>query len=78
MGIDKSDIRLVAHYALPASMEGYYQETGRAGRDGLEARCVLFYSYADRFKQEYFINQIGDSLERQRGTDKLNKMVNFL
>ncbi len=77
MGIDKSDIRLVAHYALPSSIEGYYQETGRAGRDGLEARCVLFYSYADRFKQEYFINQIEDESERQRVTDKLNRMVAF-
>jgi len=77
MGIDKPDIRLVAHYTLPSSIEGYYQETGRAGRDGLEARCVLFYSYADRFKQEYFINQIGDEPERQRVIDKLNRMITF-
>lgn len=77
MGVDKPDIRLVAHYTLPASIEGYYQETGRAGRDGLEARCVLFYSGADRFKQEYFINKIEDKTERRRVTEKLNRMVDF-
>lgn len=77
MGIDKSDVRLVVHYALPASVEGYYQETGRAGRDGLPATCVLFYSYADKFKQEYFIQKIEDDDERGRATDKLNKIVSF-
>src|SRR5512133_90857 len=63
LGIDKPDIRFVVHYDFPGSLEAYYQEAGRAGRDGERARCVVFYRVEDRQVQNYFLGGKYPSLE---------------
>ena len=77
MGIDKSNVRFVIHADLPKNIEGYYQETGRAGRDGEPARCLLFFGRGDIPKIRYFINSIADEKERSVAIGKLNQTVGF-
>ena len=77
MGIDKSNVRFVVHYDVPKSIEGYYQETGRAGRDGVPADCLLFFNYGDVAKFERFIEEKSDDRERAVGRAQLDRMIRY-
>jgi len=82
MGINKPDVRFVIHYSLPKSLEGYHQETGRAGRDGKEATCVLFYSYGDVQRTRHMLKQSAEENGTppdvvEHNMETLHAMVNY-
>jgi ATP-dependent DNA helicase RecQ len=77
MGINKPNVRWIVHYDLPKNLEGYYQETGRAGRDGLPGDCLLLFSPGDVAKQTHFLEEISDETEQQVARAQLRQIVHY-
>ncbi len=77
MGINKPNVRWVIHHDLPKNIEGYYQETGRAGRDGLPADCLLLFSPGDTAKQAHFIDEMNDGHEQRIAREQLRLMMHY-
>lgn len=77
MGINKPNVRWVIHHDLPKNLEGYYQETGRAGRDGLPADCLLLFSAGDAAKQTHFIDEMTNPKERDIAREQLGLMIRY-
>ena len=77
MGIDKSNIRFVIHYNMPKTMEHYYQEAGRAGRDGEKAQCILLYSTSDIVTNKFLIENNGENAVKESDFNKLQKIIDY-
>ena len=77
MGINKPNVRWVIHHDLPKNIEGYYQETGRAGRDGLPSDCLLLFSAGDAAKQTHFIDEMSNPQEQQAARAQLRQMLHY-
>ena len=78
MGIDKSDVRFVIHFSLPKSLENYYQESGRAGRDEKNSHCLLFYRYEDKASLGYLIRNSSSNIKQKTlSYNSLNNVINY-